>query len=107
MKKANLSYNDRLKWLQGNEGNFWNVEMFFISFGSNLHNVNFCFVKPHINTHELKLNKAVLYIHIHTHKIFLFTYTSDSHSVDIFSTEILPDWKEIIFYLGNEENLID
>ena len=57
--------------------------------------------------HELKLNKAVLYIHIHTHKIFLFTYTSDSHSVDIFSTEILPDWKEIIFYLGNEENLID
>lgn len=57
--------------------------------------------------HELKLNKAVLYIHINTQKIFLFTYTSDSHSVDIFSTEILPDWKEIIFYLGNEENLID
>ena len=32
---------------------------------------------------------------------------SDSHSVDIFLTEILADWKEIIFYLGGEENLID
>lgn len=36
--------------------------MFFISFGSNLHNVNFCFVKPHINTHELKLNKFIIKI---------------------------------------------
>lgn len=62
MTKANLSYNDRLKWLQGNEGNFCYVEMFFISFGSNLHNVNFCFVKPHINTHELKLNKFIIKI---------------------------------------------